>query len=49
MSEKVSFLEKYFANDDGKFDPNDHIDKFALIYLAVIFISCVMLRVLGII
>ncbi|HUL61952.1 MAG TPA: hypothetical protein VLT35_02725 [Methanocella sp.] len=49
MAEKASFLEKYFANDDGKFDPNDHIDKFALVYLAVVFLSCVMLRVLGII
>jgi hypothetical protein len=49
MAETESFLEKYFGNDDGKFDPNDHIDKFALIYLAIIFISCIMLRVMGVI
>jgi hypothetical protein len=49
MAETQSFLEKYFANDDGKFDPNDHIDKFALIYLAIIFISCIFLRLFGVI
>jgi hypothetical protein len=49
MAESASFLEKYFANDDGKFDPNDHIDKFALIYLGIVFISCVILRLIGII
>jgi len=49
MAGSPSFLEIYFGNDDGKFDPNDHIDKFALVYLAVVFLSCVMLRVLGII
>jgi hypothetical protein len=49
MAEMQSFLETYFANDDGKFDPNDHIDKFALIYLGIVFMSCIMLRVLGVI
>ncbi len=49
MASTQSFLEKYFANDDGKFDPNDHIDKFALIYLAVIFVSCIFLRLFGVI
>jgi hypothetical protein len=49
MAETASFLEKYFANDDGKFDPNDHMDKFALIYLAIVFFSCVMFRALGVI
>jgi hypothetical protein len=49
MSKMQSFLETYFSNDDGKFDPNDHIDKFALIYAGIIFISCVALRVIGII
>jgi len=48
MAETSSFMEKYFANDDGKFDPNDHIDKFALIYLGIVFVSCVMLRLFGI-
>jgi hypothetical protein len=49
MADTASFMEKYFANDDGKYDPNDHIDKFALIYLAIIFVSCVMLRAMGVI
>jgi len=49
MSQVQSFLETYFANDDGKFDPNDHIDKFALIYLGIIFVTCIALRGIGII
>jgi hypothetical protein len=49
MSDNQSFLEKYFANDDGRFDPNDHVDKFALIYVGIIFITCIILRVMGII
>ncbi|OPY30573.1 MAG: hypothetical protein A4E28_00221 [Methanocella sp. PtaU1.Bin125] len=49
MSQVQTFLEKYFANDDGKFDPNDHIDKFAMIYLAIIFVTCIALRGMGII
>jgi hypothetical protein len=49
MAETSSFMEKYFSNDDGIFDPNDHIDKFALIYLGIVFISCILLRVLGVI
>jgi hypothetical protein len=49
MADTSSFLEKYFANDNGKFDPNDHIDKFALIYLVIIFVSCIMLRAFGVI
>jgi hypothetical protein len=48
MTDGASFLEKYFSNDDGKFDPNDHIDKFALIYLAIIFVSCIMMRAIGV-
>ena len=42
-------VNRYFVNDDGKFDPNDHIDKFAIVYLAMILVSCIVLRVLGII
>jgi hypothetical protein len=49
MAESASFLEKYFGNDDGKFVPNDHMDKFALIYLGIIFITCVTLRLIGVI
>lgn len=49
MAEIQGFIEKYFTNDDGKFDPNDHIDKFALIYLAIIFVSCIALKLMGII
>ena len=49
MAEKQSFLVTYFGNDDGRFDPNDHIDKFSLIYLGIVFISCVALRIIGII
>lgn len=49
MAETQSFLEKYFANDNGKFDPNEHVDKFAMIYLAIIFVSCIALRAFGVI
>ncbi len=49
MAETSSFMENYFSNDDGKYDPNDHIDKFALIYLAIIFVSCIMLRAMSVI
>ncbi|HEY3274607.1 MAG TPA: hypothetical protein VGJ92_12620 [Methanocella sp.] len=49
MVDTASFMEKYFSNDDGKFDPNDHIDKFALIYLGIVFISCIMMRAMGVI
>jgi hypothetical protein len=49
MAQTQSFLEKYFGNDDGRFEPNDHIDKFALIYLAIIFVTCISLRIMGII
>jgi hypothetical protein len=42
-------MEKYFTNDDSKFDLKDHIDKYALIYLGVVFVSCVLLRLFGII
>jgi hypothetical protein len=40
---------KYFSNDDGKFEPNDYVDKFALIYLIIIFVTCVGLKVIGVI
>jgi len=41
--------KKYFANDDGDFDPNENIDKFALIYMAVLFVFSIALKAMGII
>ena len=41
--------KRFFTNDDGKFDPNEHIDKFALIYLGIVFVSCIVLRGIGVI
>jgi hypothetical protein len=49
MADTSSFMEKYFANDDGKFDPNDHVDKIAMIYLGIIFVSCILLWAMGVI
>lgn len=49
MASTQSLLEKYFANDDGRFDPNDHIDKFAIIYFAIIFVSCIVLWIMDVI
>lgn len=40
---------KYFTNEDGVFDPNEHVDKFALIYAAVIFFSCLAFKAMGVI
>ena len=41
--------KKYFSNDDGDFDPNDHMDKFAMIYLAVLFVFSIALKAMGVI
>jgi hypothetical protein len=40
---------KYFANDDGKFDPNENMDKFALIFMATLFVFCLALKAMGVI
>lgn len=42
-------VRKYFTNDDGMFEPNEHVDKFALVYLFIIFILCITLKALGVI
>lgn len=47
MIDKIQ--KKYFTDDDGKFDPNDHVDKFALIYLVVVFSFCITIKAMGII
>ncbi|HMK46559.1 MAG TPA: hypothetical protein VK436_08020 [Methanocella sp.] len=41
--------KKYLSNDDGDFDPNEHMDKFALIYMAVLFVFSIALKAMGII
>ncbi|WP_158308907.1 hypothetical protein [Methanocella arvoryzae] len=38
-----------FSNDDGKFDPNENMDKFALIYMATLFVFCLVLKAMGVI
>ncbi len=42
-------VKKYFANDDGKFDPNENMDKFALIFMATLFVFCLALKAMGVI
>lgn len=40
-------IKKYFTNEDGVFDPNEHVNKFALIYAGIIFASCIILKAMG--
>jgi hypothetical protein len=42
-------INKYFTNEDGRFDPNEHVGKFALIYASIIFVTCAILKVMGVI
>ena len=41
--------KKYFSNDDGLFDANEHIDKFAMIFIATLFVFCIALKAMGVI
>ncbi len=43
------FQKKYFSNDEGLFDPNEHIDKFAMIFIATLFVFCIALKAMGVI
>lgn len=47
MLDKIT--KKYFSNDDGYFDPNENMDKFALIYVSVLFVFCIALKAMGVI
>ena len=41
--------KQFFTGENEKFDPNDYVDKLALIYLGVIFITCIMLKAMSVI
>lgn len=49
MSLIDNLTKKYFSNDDGKFDPNENMDKFAMIYMATLFVFCLALKAMGVI
>ncbi|WP_230743344.1 hypothetical protein [Methanooceanicella nereidis] len=42
-------IKKYFTNEEGVFEFNEHIDKFALIYAGMILVTSIMLKALGVI
>jgi hypothetical protein len=42
-------FKKYFTNEDGVFEVNEHVDKFAVIYAGIIFASCIFLKMIGVI
>jgi hypothetical protein len=47
MIERIK--QQFFTGENEKFDPNDHVDKFALIYLAIIFVFSILLKAMGVI